>query len=242
MSKFLGRLEEIDGLRAIAVLAVVVFHLEKQYLPLGYLGVDVFFAISGYVITKSILERMDAGIFTINDFFMGRAKRLLPALAAMVIVSIIVAAMLIPGRAPLATGAAALVGISNILLWYVGHDYFAAAAEWNPLTHTWSLGLEEQFYLIFPFIMLLVRGSRGATVLVLGGATLTSLAFYLGLWTDYQTTVFYLMPFRLWELLGGALIYLTYSSIPNYKNGSPKSGQNSSAKRTNRRHLTRFAC
>lgn len=142
-------LREIDALRALAVLAVVFYHLEHKYLPFGYLGVDVFFAISGYVITKSIVERMDRGRFSINDFFMRRAKRLLPALAAMVTASIVVATMLIPGRTPLATGAAAFVGMSNIILWYLGHDYFAASTEWNPLTNTWSLGVEEQFTLYF---------------------------------------------------------------------------------------------
>jgi len=205
-----NHLNEIDGLRAMAVLAVVIYHFGNNYLPLGYLGVDIFFAISGYVITKSILESMEAGLFTINNFLMRRAKRLLPALVAMVTVSIVVATLLIPGRSPLATGAAAFVGASNIILWFLGHDYFGSSTEWNPLTHTWSLGVEEQFYLLFPFMFLLVRGKRWATFLLLGVAALTSLTTYIGLWTDHRMSVFYLTPFRLWELIAGALVCIAY--------------------------------
>jgi peptidoglycan/LPS O-acetylase OafA/YrhL len=205
-----NHLREIDGLRALAVLAIVIYHFENKYLPYGYLGVDIFFAISGYVITKSILERMEAGLFTINDFFMRRAKRLLPALAAMVTVSIVVATLLLPGRSPLATGAAAFVGTSNIMLWFRDLDYFNSSTAWNPLTHTWSLGVEEQFYLLFPFMLLLVRGKRWATFLLLGVAALTSLTTYIGLWTDHRMSVFYLTPFRLWELIAGALVCIAY--------------------------------
>jgi len=204
-------LDEIDGLRAIAVVAVLIFHFDSTFLVFGYLGVDIFFAISGYVITKSILERMHAGNFTLNDFFMRRMKRLLPALFVVVIASIIVGALLLKGRTTIATGAAALGGMSNIALWFAGHDYFALAAELNPLTHTWSLGVEEQFYLLFPFLLLITRKRLWATFFVLGLTASVSLVSYLGLWSEHRLSVFYLAPFRFWELMGGALVYLVHS-------------------------------
>lgn len=203
-----NHIDEIDGLRAVAVLAVIAFHFSKDWLPFGYLGVDVFFAISGYVISKSALERINAGRFTVDDFFMRRAKRLLPALATVVVTSIIVAAMVIPRNGPFFTGVAAFLGVSNIVLWWAGHDYFSEVADSNPLIHTWSLGVEEQFYLIFPFLLLLMRKLPKLTSLLLVIVAAASLTFYLTVWRGHPMAAFYLSPFRLWELLGGVLTYL----------------------------------
>ena len=205
-----GRVQEIDGLRAIAVLGVIVYHYHTTYLPFGYLGVDIFYAISGYVITKSILDRVEAGTFTINDFFMRRAKRLLPALLVVVGISVLISAMLMKINGPLATGAAAFVGLSNFYLWVTGNDYFGDHAEYNPLMHTWSLGVEEQFYLFFPFLLVLILKSPHQMRFTLAGVAIASLTAYLWFWSGYRMSVFYLTPFRLWELLAGALISLAH--------------------------------
>ncbi|MEP9376370.1 acyltransferase family protein [Aquabacter sp. CN5-332] len=204
--KLLGYFKEIDGLRAFAVMAVITFHFQKSILPFGYLGVDVFFVISGFVISQSIWKRMDEGRFAIDDFFMRRFKRLFPALALLVISTIFFSALVLPKQTIVLTGAAALAGVSNIALWGLGHDYFAAPSEWNPLTHTWSLGVEEQFYLVFPFLLALLSG-RPLVRLVLALIAATSLAAYLAAGTSFPTAAFYLPIFRFWEFLSGALIF-----------------------------------
>lgn len=209
-----GHLKEVDGLRAVAVLSVMAFHYQKSALPFGYLGVDVFFAISGYVITRSIMTRADEGRFTINDFFVRRLKRLFPALALVTITTALVSALLLPRSTAMVTGATALLGVSNIALWYAGHDYFATSAEWNPLIHTWSLGVEEQFYLFFPFLLNAFRRNARLAAVVLGALGLVSLATYFIVWGSRPTAAFYLSIFRLWELLGGALIYLSHRAYP----------------------------
>jgi peptidoglycan/LPS O-acetylase OafA/YrhL len=200
-------LAEIDGIRAIAVTAVIIFHYEHSALPFGYLGVDIFFAISGYVITSSIVSRLNAGVFTLNDFFMRRIKRLFPALALVVVTTIVLATLLLPKDASFITGSAALLGLSNIILWAAGLDYFATSAEWNPLTHTWSLSVEEQFYLFFPLLLLFLRGRPSATMTCLGLVGSISLAAYVAVWSSSPMVAFYLSPFRLWELIAGALVF-----------------------------------
>lgn len=202
----LGHIREIDGLRAVAIICVLIFHFQKSILPFGYLGVDIFFVISGFVISRSISKNIDERKFTISDFFMRRFKRLFPALALVLITTLLFSALFLPSRTTFITGAAALAGVSNIALWGLGYDYFAAPAEWNPLTHTWSLGMEEQFYLIFPFLMALVS-RRSLLRLVLALVAAMSLAAYLATGAFQPTTAFYLPVFRFWEFLGGALIF-----------------------------------
>lgn len=213
---------EIDGLRAVAVLAVVINHLDPAWLPGGYLGVDLFFVISGYVVTGSLLGRqLEGGRSFLLDFYRRRFRRLLPALLVNVaVVSLLFAVFVHPGddvyKPVLRGGMASLVGVSNLYFLRQGNDYFAADNHYNPFLHTWSLGVEEQFYLIWPLLFLLCGSSAASAAVLrrrlgrwsvaLSGASLLFLA-WLQLRGDSGAS-FFLMPARLWELAAGALILL----------------------------------
>jgi peptidoglycan/LPS O-acetylase OafA/YrhL len=204
---------EIDGLRAVAVLAVIVTHFSKNLLPNGYLGVDVFFVISGFVISSSI-RSLKAESFAgfMSAFFARRLKRLLPALALCVFITGVLIAGIDPTPAiSLKTGLFALFGFSNIYLFANSSDYFARAAEANPFTQTWSLGVEEQFYFVFPAVVwasgYLKSGYRRLFWLV-AAATAVSLIAYLAVGYADPMAAFYLIPFRLWELGLGCMLFL----------------------------------
>lgn len=214
---------DIQGMRAIAVVLVVVFHAGIA-LSGGYVGVDVFFVLSGYVITQMLQrERTETGRIRLGTFYLRRIRRLLPALCTVLVVVFALLPVLGPpatsqlGRR---TGMAGALFVSNIHLARIGEgDYFSPDAGANPFLHLWSLSVEEQFYLGFPFLMLVagliaVRLSRGTwvTMAVVGGAAAAS--FALNLWlmsglTRYGTQVSYFMsPTRAWEFLAGALAAL----------------------------------
>ena len=141
---------EIDGLRAFAVAAVIINHFNKDILPGGYLGVDIFFVISGYVITSSLFERPSKDFRDfISGFYSRRVKRLVPALSVFVLTTSIAICLFnsLPAVS-LQTGLTSLFGLSNLYLLWQSTDYFAHSAEINVFTHTWSLGVEEQFYIV----------------------------------------------------------------------------------------------
>ena len=147
--------KEIDGLRAIAVSAVILNHFESNLLPSGFLGVDVFFVISGYVITGS-LQRTNAESFIdfLLYFYARRIKRLVPALLVFVALTSVALSLFDPApQTQLKTGLLSLFGLSNLYLIKVGTNYFGDSALLNSFTHTWSLGVEEQFYLVFPLFL-----------------------------------------------------------------------------------------
>ena len=158
---------EIDGLRAIAVLSVVIYHagfqipfFENSYflLPGGFLGVDIFYVISGYLITFLIIERINNKTFTFKEFYERRARRLLPVLF-FVILSCLIAGwiFMLPGQfADLAGSALSSLFFLSNFWFYLTDSYFAEASSLKPLLHTWSLSIEEQFYLIFPPIIYLL--------------------------------------------------------------------------------------
>lgn len=147
---------ELDGLRAFAVATVIINHIEPHWMPGGFLGVDVFFALSGYVITGSILHGAAAGNHPslghfLAEFYRRRVQRLIPALVVFVIVTALLTCLFVPEpETSLFTGLASLFGVSNLLLYRESVDYFGRDALFNTFTHTWSLGVEEQFYLFFP--------------------------------------------------------------------------------------------
>lgn len=195
---------DIDGLRAIAVVAVVLFHAELVSFPAGFMGVDVFFVISGYLITGILMK--DTSIIR---FYQRRARRILPALFAM-LAAVLGVGMLMFLPHDLATAAwtadATLVFVSNIAFWRMS-NYFAHETQVWPLLHTWSLGVEEQFYIFFPLIMRFIRLRGRALALlfvVIGLVSFGAAAFAVA--HRNGTPAFYLMPFRAWELLVGSVL------------------------------------
>jgi peptidoglycan/LPS O-acetylase OafA/YrhL len=210
---------DIQGLRAVAVLGVVLFHAER-WAPAGFVGVDVFFVISGYVITASILSRRggDGRSFSIGDFYRRRAKRILPALTFFVLLALPLVLVMGPANAvPDArrTATAAGLFVANVqLLLAPDAGYFDVAAEQNPFLHTWSLSVEEQFYLFYPLLFggLLLRRFRSLsddrTVgRILLGLTAVSFVAMLGTISVVGTpAAFYLSPTRAWEFLAGAAV------------------------------------
>ncbi len=202
---------EIDGLRALAILPVVLFHYRVAPFRGGFVGVDVFFVISGYLITALIHGEMRDGRFSIARFYERRVRRIFPALFAMLaVVSIAAAFILFPfdfaryAKSLLATAAFG----SNFQFWNEA-GYFDVVSDSKPLLHLWSIAVEEQFYLLFPAILLLCgRGSR-AWLLASVGAIFAA-SFALGVWgvAHAQAATFYLLPGRAWELMLGALIAL----------------------------------
>ena len=231
---------EIDGLRAIAVLAVIANHLGASVLPGGYLGVDIFFVISGYVVTSSLLARSQSGgAALLKDFYKRRFKRLLPALTLMVLGSALLFTLVVSPfddsyRPSLRTAMAGLFGVSNLYLLRQGTDYFAPDTLYNPWMHSWSLGVEEQFYLIWPLLLLACGfGRPGADRWRRHRLVLLSLALLVAsLGVDWALTLggqgekaFFLMPARFWELALGCLAYLLHrgngeSRDPDTLNGA----------------------
>ncbi|WP_078118080.1 acyltransferase family protein [Thiosocius teredinicola] len=200
---------EVDGLRAIAVLPVIFFHAGFEWIGGGFVGVDVFFVISGYLITTIILDEMDADRFTFSSFYERRARRILPALFFVLLCCLPVSIVyLLPDelQAFSVSLASVIFFISNI---YFRNeiDYFAPAAEGQPLLHTWSLAVEEQYYLVFPVLSLLMwRGGRKVFLLTILGIAVASF-----LYADYQSTmrpdkIFYDTRGRVWELFVGSLV------------------------------------
>lgn len=216
---------EIDGLRAIAIMAVIVNHFNTQILPSGFLGVDIFFVISGFVVTSSLVRQNKQNWKSFLLFFYSkRIKRLLPALISCIIITALVGYLFIsPAEisysASWSTGIAAFAGISNLYLLNQETDYFGQGAELNLFTQTWSLGVEEQFYIVFPILLLLchVLGKKKAddyanaliAVLIL---SIISFIYYSDLSKTDMSAAFFLMPARFWELGAGCFIILFRNS------------------------------
>ena len=202
---------DIDGLRAVAVVPVVLYHVGLATFSGGFVGVDVFFVISGFLITSMITEDLRRDRFSLRTFYERRIRRIFPALFTVLLATTALSALiLLPrdfasyGRSLMAT---ALFG-SNIFFWG-GSDYFDAEAHTKPLLHTWSLAVEEQFYLFFPLLLLLIhRWMPGRWKGWILGLAVLSLATSLWGVSRYPEASFYLLPTRAWELFLGALLAL----------------------------------
>lgn len=211
---------EIDGLRALAVVPVIFFHAGLDVFSGGFVGVDVFFVISGYLITTIILNEKEAGTFSLVNFYERRARRILPALFFVVIATIPFAwAWLLPAdmkEYSLSITAVATF-VSNI---FFGKEsgYFSIAAELKPLLHTWSLAVEEQYYIIFPlFVMAAWKYGKQKMALMLTGIALLSLGYAEWAAVYDPETAFYILPTRAWELLIGVLIAFYCVQKPDIK-------------------------
>lgn len=199
---------EIDGLRAVAVIPVILFHAGFSAFRGGFVGVDVFFVLSGYLITALILRGMGEGGFSLLDFYARRARRILPALFLVMACCIPFAlAWMLPselrdfGRSLVAVS----LFLSNVLFWRQG-GYFSLAIDEKPLLHTWSLAVEEQFYLVFPLLRILLwRFGRRPIFHVILWTALVSLLLAEWGWRHAPTANYYLAPTRAWEILAGAL-------------------------------------
>lgn len=206
----------IDGLRAVAVFAVIIFHANfLGILPGGFTGVDMFFVISGYVISQSLAERSHLNLVDyLKDFYRRRFLRILPALLVVLSVSFVVSALFMPqfwlSELINSTGLAAFFGLSNFVLAWNTDTYFAPSAELNPYLHTWSLGIEEQFYVIFPVIYFVWLRYKTRAPIVWAVLPLLALASLVTSAVQTHTdplSAFYLLPSRFWELAAGALLF-----------------------------------
>ena len=222
MNKFMTNLKqysyrpEIDGIRAFAVIAVIINHFNNDVLPSGYLGVDIFFVISGFVITSSLASRSNKNFWDLLlGFYTRRIKRLIPALVFFVLVTTILICLFDPNPDfSIKTGITSLFGLSNLYLLNRAIDYFATSTELNTFTHTWSLGVEEQFYFLFPLLIWFTGFSRlsatGTRKLfwVMGVLSIASLIAFIYTYQTNQPAAYFLMPTRLWELGAGCLLFL----------------------------------
>ena len=210
-SSHAGYRRDIDGLRALAVLAVLAFHAFPQILPGGFVGVDVFFVISGYLISSILFSDLQRGRFTYREFYARRMRRIFPALAVVLATCLFFGWLVLLDAEYTQLGSHVAAGagfFANLALWRES-GYFDRAAELKPLLHLWSLGIEEQFYFVWPLV-LAIAWSRRWTGTVLTAVTLGS--FALSLWWTKHSAVgaFYLPMPRFWELaLGGLLAWHT---------------------------------
>ena len=199
---------EIDGLRAISVIAVLLFHADLGFHG-GFVGVDVFFVISGFLITSLLMRDIVSEKFTLADFWERRVRRIVPALAA-VLIPVLIAGyfIMLPGDL-VELGESAIaqaVILANVYFWNET-GYFAGPADLKPLLHTWSLAVEEQFYLFFPiFLYAIAKWFPKRITLILGAIFVASFALNIYAVQRYMSATFFLLPTRAWELLAGSLI------------------------------------
>jgi len=209
---------DIDGLRSIAVVPVVLFHAGLPGFSGGFIGVDVFFVISGFLITTIVAREIGERRFSLLSFYERRARRILPALAAVLAISLAFGSILLMPTELLRLGrsAAATVLFASNIHFARSLDYFAPTAELEPLLHTWSLAVEEQFYLFFPPLLIglawLGQSRRMLTaVVVLSALSLAASVAALDWKPDW---VFYIIVFRAWELGAGAILALAATAPP----------------------------
>jgi peptidoglycan/LPS O-acetylase OafA/YrhL len=199
--------QDIDGLRAVSILAVVWYHAFPDFVPGGFVGVDIFFVISGYLITQIIIGELATDSFSIVAFYRRRIRRIFPALIVVLATTYAVGWFVLLPRDFKLLGDNIVGGAAFLanLLQLQGQDYFAPDASTNPLPHLWSLGIEEQFYIFWPLLLVLLSGQR-QRVVIISTIAIVSLIANLVAVRDNQAIAFYSPMTRAWELLAGALL------------------------------------
>jgi peptidoglycan/LPS O-acetylase OafA/YrhL len=218
-----GYFRYIDGLRALSIVAVVLFHLDPRLLPGGFAGVDIFFVVSGFIISGSLHGRIFSGVVDLFAlFYTRRFRRIVPALLFMLITASLLVVIFIPeadlshriGR----TALSAFFGFSNVRLAH-GTDYFFPLAQFNPFTHTWSLAVEEQFYVLFPMLFYLLTNRRTAIASTVALLALCIVSFGYG-FIEPRMPInlgFYSSPSRFWEIGSGILLYVTLAGTDRFE-------------------------
>jgi peptidoglycan/LPS O-acetylase OafA/YrhL len=208
--------EDIQGLRAFAVLAVVLYHAKYSLFKYGYLGVDVFLVISGYLLSTKVCNSIQSGGFSLKNYYLGRLLRILPALYFVILFCIPLSMWFLSpdGLENFGQSVVATVLCANNLLLHVTSGYWDIESTYKPLLHSWSLGVEEQCYFVLPLLLMMAANRRWWFIMAL---TLTSLvAFIYGDVANINT--YYLVHYRVWEVFAGALVALT--GIPSFLSSS----------------------
>ena len=199
---------DIDGLRAVAVLGVVIYHAFPWVIPGGFIGVDIFFVISGYLISGILYKGHREENFSFKEFYARRIRRLFPALITMLVITMAYGWLILLPDEFEQLGkhvAAGTLFIQNIIFWQES-GYFDTAASLKPLLHLWSLAVEEQFYIFFPPILLLIWKKKWPLAAIMGVLLLVSMAGNLWMSGHGGVADFFLTPYRAWEFLGGSLL------------------------------------
>ena len=211
---------DIDSLRGLSVISVIIFHLDHAYFPNGYLGVDLFFVISGYVITKSIIKKYYEGNFKFTDFYIKRIRRILPVLLVVLISSFLVGLylLLLSDLKKFSESLLTSLGfIWNFYFWITG-GYFSTNDQLKPLLHLWSLSVEEQYYILFPiFLFLIYRFFKNKNAYFIGILLASIISFTLNYYfLSHTDTVFFLFPTRIWQFgIGAAAALSPHLKIKN---------------------------
>lgn len=209
-----GYRPDIDGLRALAVISVVLYHINEGLMPGGFVGVDIFFVISGFLITRNIWSEISRGRFSLLNFYVRRIHRIYPAFAVMALATLLTgSALLLPGDMTRLARSAfwGAFSLPNVYFWkYLDTSYFAAATEEEPLLHTWSLGVEEQFYFLWPALLILMawmfRKNRLAIVALTTAVAAFSFAYAQAFLHLAPKFTYYMLPARAGELMLGAIL------------------------------------
>ena len=232
------RRADIDTLRAVSVISVIFFHLDQSFFPNGYLGVDIFFVISGFLITRWIVTKIERNNFSLKEFFSRRIKRLMPVLFFVKFLILIFGYLIMSPYQFFSLVKQLIYStffLSNIYLWK-NSDYFSVNTFENPIVHTWSLSLEEQFYLFFPLLIILVINLFNKNYLFLILIVFSILSLFLAqfggnlnfnkpyieeniLFFNQPFFASYFMPFgRVWEFLFGSILFLAKDNLENILN------------------------
>ncbi|WP_417488817.1 acyltransferase family protein [Maricaulis sp.] len=214
-----GYRADIDGLRALAVLSVVLFHIDKSWVPGGFIGVDIFFVISGFLITGNIAQDIERGSFKVTEFYRRRIRRIMPALSVVLLTCLLVGQILLlpedMQNLTLSAIASQLFVANFYFLLSVDTSYFADETTLQPLIHLWTLGVEEQFYLIWPLALCAI-GARRFNRILIGSLVLVAVASFIAaqmIAPEAPMAAYYMLPTRVGQLLAGALCYFFLQQI-----------------------------